>query len=38
VAPDCGLKTRRYAEIEPSLRHMVEAARQLREELAPAPA
>jgi 5-methyltetrahydropteroyltriglutamate--homocysteine methyltransferase len=37
VNPDCGLKTRRYEEVEPALRNMVEAARQLREELAPAP-
>ncbi|MBA2566682.1 MAG: 5-methyltetrahydropteroyltriglutamate--homocysteine S-methyltransferase [Thermoleophilaceae bacterium] len=36
VNPDCGLKTRGYAETEASLRNMVEAARQLREELAPA--
>jgi 5-methyltetrahydropteroyltriglutamate--homocysteine methyltransferase len=35
VAPDCGLKTRRYEEVEPSLRNMVDAAGQLREELAP---
>ena len=35
VAPDCGLKTRTWAEVEPSLRNMVDAARQLREELAP---
>ena len=30
VNPDCGLKTRRYEETEPSLRHMVEAAKDLR--------
>jgi 5-methyltetrahydropteroyltriglutamate--homocysteine methyltransferase len=36
VDPDCGLKTRRYEEVEPSLRNMVSAARQLREELVPA--
>lgn len=36
VNPDCGLKTRRYEEVEPALRNMVDAARQLREELAPA--
>jgi 5-methyltetrahydropteroyltriglutamate--homocysteine methyltransferase len=36
VDPDCGLKTRRYEEVEPSLRNMVAAARQLREELVPA--
>jgi 5-methyltetrahydropteroyltriglutamate--homocysteine methyltransferase len=35
VAPDCGLKTRRYEEAEPSLRNMVSAAKQLREELVP---
>ncbi|QIA27489.1 5-methyltetrahydropteroyltriglutamate--homocysteine S-methyltransferase [Thermaerobacter sp. PB12/4term] len=38
VNPDCGLKTRRYEEVEPALRHMVQAARELREEWAPAPA
>ena len=37
VAPDCGLKTRGYEETEASLRNMVQAARQLREELAPVP-
>jgi 5-methyltetrahydropteroyltriglutamate--homocysteine methyltransferase len=37
VNPDCGLKTRRYEEAEPALRNMVQAARQLREELQPAP-
>ena len=31
VNPDCGLKTRRYEETVPALRHMVEAARELRE-------
>ena len=36
VAPDCGLKTRRYEEVEPSLQNMVQAAKQLREELVPA--
>ncbi|MDP8942907.1 MAG: 5-methyltetrahydropteroyltriglutamate--homocysteine S-methyltransferase [Actinomycetota bacterium] len=36
VNPDCGLKTRGYEETVPSLRNMVHAARQLREELAPA--
>jgi 5-methyltetrahydropteroyltriglutamate--homocysteine methyltransferase len=36
VDPDCGLKTRRYEEVEPSLRNMVQAAKQLREELVPA--
>jgi 5-methyltetrahydropteroyltriglutamate--homocysteine methyltransferase len=36
VNPDCGLKTRAWGEAEPSLRNMVQAARQLREELVPA--
>jgi 5-methyltetrahydropteroyltriglutamate--homocysteine methyltransferase len=36
VNPDCGLKTRRWEEVEPSLRNMVDAAKQLREELVPA--
>jgi 5-methyltetrahydropteroyltriglutamate--homocysteine methyltransferase len=35
VAPDCGLKTRAWPETEASLRNMVDAARQLREQLAP---
>jgi 5-methyltetrahydropteroyltriglutamate--homocysteine methyltransferase len=30
VNPDCGLKTRAYAEVLPSLTHMVAAARQVR--------
>lgn len=30
VNPDCGLKTRTYAEVEPALRGMVEAARSVR--------
>ncbi len=39
VNPDCGLKTRAYEEIEPSLENMVDAARAVREELSePAPA
>jgi 5-methyltetrahydropteroyltriglutamate--homocysteine methyltransferase len=38
VGPDCGLKTRRYEEVEPALRNMVDAARQLREEMAAARA
>ncbi|MFC7330630.1 5-methyltetrahydropteroyltriglutamate--homocysteine S-methyltransferase [Marinactinospora rubrisoli] len=33
VNPDCGLKTRGYAEVEPALRNMVEAARRIRAEL-----
>jgi 5-methyltetrahydropteroyltriglutamate--homocysteine methyltransferase len=32
--PDCGLKTRSYAEIEPALTAIVAAARQVRAELA----
>jgi 5-methyltetrahydropteroyltriglutamate--homocysteine methyltransferase len=36
VNPDCGLKTRAWAEVDPSLRNMVQAAKQLREELVPA--
>lgn len=31
VNPDCGLKTRGWEEVRPSLIHMVEAARKLRE-------
>ena len=30
VNPDCGLKTRGYAEVEPALRHLVAAAREVR--------
>jgi 5-methyltetrahydropteroyltriglutamate--homocysteine methyltransferase len=33
VNPDCGLKTRRYEEVIPSLRSMVAAAKRVREEL-----
>jgi 5-methyltetrahydropteroyltriglutamate--homocysteine methyltransferase len=36
VTPDCGLKTRAWPETEESLRNMVQAAKQLREELVPA--
>lgn len=32
VNPDCGLKTRRWEEVRPALRNMVEAARRLRAE------
>ena len=35
VNPDCGLKTRSYAEAEPALRNLVAAARQVRSTLAP---
>ncbi|QNT79244.1 5-methyltetrahydropteroyltriglutamate--homocysteine S-methyltransferase [Entomobacter blattae] len=33
VNPDCGLKTRRWEEVIPSLHHMVQAAIQLREKV-----
>jgi 5-methyltetrahydropteroyltriglutamate--homocysteine methyltransferase len=35
VNPDCGLKTRAWDEVIPSLRHMMEAVMQVRRELAP---
>ena len=35
VNPDCGLKTRGWAEVEAALRNMVDAARLFRERLAP---
>jgi 5-methyltetrahydropteroyltriglutamate--homocysteine methyltransferase len=35
VNPDCGLKTRAWAEVLPALEHMVAAARGLRAERAP---
>jgi 5-methyltetrahydropteroyltriglutamate--homocysteine methyltransferase len=31
VNPDCGLKTRGWAEVKPALANMVEAAKQLRQ-------
>ena len=34
INPDCGLKTRRWEEVKPSLKNMVEVARSLRESLA----
>ncbi|MGL5827317.1 MAG: 5-methyltetrahydropteroyltriglutamate--homocysteine S-methyltransferase [Nocardioides sp.] len=34
VNPDCGLKTRAYAEVEPALANMVSAARFARQEIA----
>ncbi|WP_414944401.1 hypothetical protein [Amycolatopsis sp. cmx-11-32] len=34
VNPDCGLKTRGYAEVEPALQNLVAAANTLRSELA----
>jgi 5-methyltetrahydropteroyltriglutamate--homocysteine methyltransferase len=33
VNPDCGLKTRRWEEVIPSLKNMVEAAKIIREEI-----
>lgn len=30
VNPDCGLKTRRWAEVKPSIAHMVQAAKEMR--------
>jgi 5-methyltetrahydropteroyltriglutamate--homocysteine methyltransferase len=33
VNPDCGLKTRRWEEVEPALRNMVDMAKELREEV-----
>lgn len=36
VNPDCGLKTRKWDEVVPSLRNMVEAAATVRKELGKA--
>jgi len=36
VNPDCGLKTRKWEEVKPSLKNMVEAAKALREKVKPA--
>ncbi|XP_008778953.1 5-methyltetrahydropteroyltriglutamate--homocysteine methyltransferase 1 [Phoenix dactylifera] len=36
VNPDCGLKTRKYAEVKPALTNMVAAAKVLRTQLASA--
>ncbi|KAK4749843.1 hypothetical protein SAY87_027292 [Trapa incisa] len=36
VNPDCGLKTRKYAEVKPALQNMVSAAKLLRTQLASA--
>jgi 5-methyltetrahydropteroyltriglutamate--homocysteine methyltransferase len=33
VNPDCGLKTRGWAEVEPSLKNMVEAAKAMRQQI-----
>jgi 5-methyltetrahydropteroyltriglutamate--homocysteine methyltransferase len=38
VNPDCGLKTRGWAEVEPAVRNMVKAAKALRAERMPAGA
>ncbi len=38
VNPDCGLKTRRWKEVEPALEHMVQAARSVRRRLDELPA
>ena len=37
VNPDCGLKTRAWAEVMPALEHMVAAARRVRTEVAGQP-
>jgi 5-methyltetrahydropteroyltriglutamate--homocysteine methyltransferase len=34
INPDCGLKTRKYEEVKPSLKNMVEAVNLVRDELA----
>ncbi|KAJ6296745.1 hypothetical protein OIU78_022464 [Salix suchowensis] len=36
VNPDCGLKTRKYTEVKPALKNMVDAAKLLRSQLASA--
>jgi len=36
VNPDCGLKTRKYSEVKPALKNMVDAAKLLRTQLASA--
>jgi 5-methyltetrahydropteroyltriglutamate--homocysteine methyltransferase len=36
VNPDCGLKTRRWEEVQPAIEHMVAAAREMRGALVPA--
>ncbi len=35
VNPDCGLKTRGWAEVEPSLKHMIAAAKRARRDATP---
>uniref|UniRef100_A0A6N2KSG1 Cobalamin-independent methionine synthase MetE C-terminal/archaeal domain-containing protein n=1 Tax=Salix viminalis TaxID=40686 RepID=A0A6N2KSG1_SALVM len=37
VNPDCGLKTRKYAEVKPALSNMVAAAKRLRTKFASSP-
>ncbi|MBE7385757.1 MAG: 5-methyltetrahydropteroyltriglutamate--homocysteine S-methyltransferase [Leptolyngbya sp. SIO1E4] len=37
INPDCGLKTRRWEEVIPALKNMVEATHQLRQEMSPKP-
>ena len=37
VNPDCGLKTRRWEEMVPSLKNMVIATQQLRQEISLKP-
>jgi 5-methyltetrahydropteroyltriglutamate--homocysteine methyltransferase len=36
VNPDCGLKTRRWDEVQPAIEHMVAAAKEMRSALVPA--
>ena len=33
VNPDCGLKTRQWEEVKPALANMVQAARNVRQEI-----
>lgn len=33
INPDCGLKTRKFEEVRPSLTNMVEAVKRIREEI-----
>jgi 5-methyltetrahydropteroyltriglutamate--homocysteine methyltransferase len=33
INPDCGLKTRKWEEVKPSLKNMVEAVKEIREEV-----
>ena len=34
INPDCGLKTRQWAEVKPAVAHMVEAAKHFRQTIA----